>query len=137
MSFWCLQFSQKTNLNNSRQLEVNKGFNWSRDLLADRPSLMAADKPCPLLQPSLTWGTIVLKSNFFVHFFGELKILIRHFEINRPLVWSLSRLGRQTLVYLCIPKEFEIIHFVWDLVQKNYLEFLNYILLNLDRLVCD
>ena len=45
-SFWCLQFSQKTNKNNS------------------------------------TRDTIVVKSNFFVHFLGELKIQKRHFEIN-------------------------------------------------------
>ena len=44
ISLWCLQFSQKTNKNNS------------------------------------TWGTIVLKSNFFVHVLGELKIPKRHFE---------------------------------------------------------
>ena len=49
MSFWCLQFSQKTNENNP------------------------------------TWGTIVVKSNFFVCFLGELKIPKRHFEINWPL----------------------------------------------------
>ena len=49
MSFWCLQFSQKKNENNS------------------------------------TWGTIVVKSNFFVQFLGELKIPKRHFEINWPL----------------------------------------------------
>ena len=34
-----------------------------------------------------TWGTIVVKSNFFVRFLGELKIPKRHFEINRPLAW--------------------------------------------------
>ena len=34
---------------------------------------------------NLTWGTIVVKSNFFVHFLGELKIPKRHFEINWPL----------------------------------------------------
>ena len=39
MSFWCLQFSQTMNENNS------------------------------------TWGTIVVKLIFFVHFLGELKIL--------------------------------------------------------------
>ena len=49
MSFWCLQFSQKTNENNS------------------------------------TWGTIVVKSIFFIRFMGELKIPKRHFEINWPL----------------------------------------------------
>ena len=49
MSFWCLQFSQKTNENNS------------------------------------TWGTIVVKANFFVRFLGELKIPKRYFEINWPL----------------------------------------------------
>ena len=32
-----------------------------------------------------TRGTIVVKSNFFVRFFGELKIPKRHFEINWPL----------------------------------------------------
>ena len=52
MSFWCLQFSQKTNENNSN------------------------------------WGTIVVKSNFFVRFLGELKIPKRHFEINWPLLRS-------------------------------------------------
>ena len=50
MSFWCLQFSQKTNENN------------------------------------LTWGTIVVKSNFFVRFLGEFKIPKRHFEFNWPLL---------------------------------------------------
>ena len=49
MSFWCLQFFQKTNENNS------------------------------------AWGIIVLKSNFFVRFLGELKIPKIHFEINWPL----------------------------------------------------
>ena len=48
MYFWCLQFSQKTNENNS------------------------------------TWGTIVVKINFFVRFLAELKIPKRHFEINWP-----------------------------------------------------
>ena len=38
-----------------------------------------------------TWGTIVVKSNFFVLFWGELKIPKRHFEINRPLVWTALR----------------------------------------------
>ena len=32
-----------------------------------------------------TWGTLVVKSNFFVRFLDELK---RHFEINWPLVWE-------------------------------------------------
>ena len=32
-----------------------------------------------------TWGTIVVKSNFFIHFLGVLKIPRRHFEINWPL----------------------------------------------------
>ena len=50
MYFWCLQFSQITNENNS------------------------------------TWGTIVVKSNFFVRFLGELKIPKRNFEINWLLV---------------------------------------------------
>ena len=49
MSFWCLQFSYKTNKNNS------------------------------------IWSTIVVKSNFFIRFMGELKIPKRHFEINWPL----------------------------------------------------
>ena len=49
MCFWCLQFSQKTNENNS------------------------------------TWGTIVVKSNIFIRFLGELKVPKRHFEINWPL----------------------------------------------------
>ena len=34
---------------------------------------------------NLTWGTIVVKSNFFVCFLGELKIQKRHLEINWPL----------------------------------------------------
>ena len=33
-----------------------------------------------------TWGTIVVKSNFFVRFLGELKIPKRHFEINWPFL---------------------------------------------------
>ena len=49
MSFWCLQFSQKSNENNS------------------------------------TWGTLLVKSNFFLRFLEELKIPKRHFEINWPL----------------------------------------------------
>ena len=32
-----------------------------------------------------TWVTIVVKSNFFIRFLGELKLLKRHFEINWPL----------------------------------------------------
>ena len=50
MSFWCLQFSQKRNENNS------------------------------------PWGTIEVKSNYFVRFLGEMKIPKRHFEIKWPLV---------------------------------------------------
>ena len=57
MSFWCLQFSQKMNENNS------------------------------------TWGTLVVKSNFFVRFFGELKVPKGHFEINWPLVFSFSKMS--------------------------------------------
>ena len=34
-----------------------------------------------------TWGAIVVKSNFFVHFLGELKIPKRHLEIN----WTLAK----------------------------------------------
>ena len=67
MSFWCLQFSQKTNENNS------------------------------------TWGTIVVKSNFFVHFFGrieEMKIPKRHFEIN----WPLSTVFWTGSSYICSTK---------------------------------
>ena len=60
MYFWCLQFSQKVNENNS------------------------------------TWGTIVVKSNFFVCFLGELRIQKRHFEIN----WPLSNVG----IFCCISK---------------------------------
>ena len=34
---------------------------------------------------------VVVKSNFFVHFLGELKILKRHFEINWPLeTWDFA-----------------------------------------------
>ena len=33
-----------------------------------------------------TWGTIVVKSNFFVRFLGDLKIPKRYFEINWPLI---------------------------------------------------
>ena len=49
MSFWCLQFFQKTNKNNS------------------------------------TWGTIVVRSIFFVHFLEEFRIPTTPFEINWPL----------------------------------------------------
>jgi hypothetical protein len=39
----------------------------------------------------MTWGTIVVKSNFFIHFLGELKMPIRHFEINWPLIHIKTR----------------------------------------------
>ena len=58
MPFWCLQFFQKTNENNS------------------------------------TWGTIVVRSNLFVHFLEEFKIPKRHFEINWPLVAELRSANR-------------------------------------------
>ena len=63
MFFWCLQFPQKTNENNS------------------------------------TWGTIVVKLNFFVRWFlGELKIPKRHFEINWLLcIYSASTLNNGSL----------------------------------------
>ena len=32
-----------------------------------------------------TWGTIVVKLNFFIRFLGELKIPKRYFEFNWPL----------------------------------------------------
>ena len=37
-----------------------------------------------------TWCIIVVKSNFFVSFLEELNTHIRHFEINRPLVFVLQ-----------------------------------------------
>ena len=40
-----------------------------------------------------TWGTIV-KSNFFVHFLGELEIPKRHFEIK----WPLSNVRRKRVI---------------------------------------
>ena len=36
-----------------------------------------------------TWGTIVIRSNFFVRFVEELKIPKRYFEINWPLLCAL------------------------------------------------
>ena len=39
----------------------------------------------PKNENNSTWGTIVVKSTFFVRFLGELKIPKRHFEINWPL----------------------------------------------------
>ena len=36
-----------------------------------------------------TWGTIVVGSNFFLHFLEELKIPKRHFEINWHLAMSI------------------------------------------------
>ena len=37
------------------------------------------------------WGTIALKSNFFVRFLGEFKIPKKHFEIIWPLVAILQK----------------------------------------------
>ena len=60
-----------------------------------------------------TWGTIVVKSNFFVHSLGELKIPKRHFEINWPLALSISYkivschwILRMTILFL-----FQLVHF--------------------------
>ena len=52
-----------------------------------------------------TWGTIVVKSNFFVRFLGELKIPKRHFEINWPpdLFWMTSFYNYFRLHLLGIP----------------------------------
>ena len=40
-----------------------------------------------------TWGIIVVKSNFFVHFSEELRIPKSSFEINRPLVEPIQDLN--------------------------------------------
>ena len=41
---------------------------------------------------NLTWGIIVVKSNFFVRFLEEFKTQIRHFEINWPLILQRTNL---------------------------------------------
>ena len=41
-----------------------------------------------------TWGTIIVKSNLFVRFLGELKIPKIHFEIN----WPLSNVRRKRVI---------------------------------------
>ena len=45
-----------------------------------------------------TWGTIVVKSNFFIPYFGELKIPKRHFEINWPLADQIMDLRTQSVI---------------------------------------
>ena len=85
MSFWCLQFSQKMNKNNS------------------------------------AWGTVVVKSNFFVRFFGELKITKRHFKINWPLASPVSL--KEVWYYWCLgaksaQKELRVCSVVWPLEEK-------------------
>jgi hypothetical protein len=68
MSFWCLQFFQKTNENNS------------------------------------TWGTIVVRLNFFVWFLEELKTPKRHFEINWPFVFKGNFLVKGGCTKICSVK---------------------------------
>ena len=46
-----------------------------------------------------TWGTIVAKSIFFVHFWGELKIPKRHFKINWPLTETVYYLRLYGMYY--------------------------------------
>ena len=82
MSFWRLQFSQKTNENNS------------------------------------TWGTKVVRSNFFVPFLGELKIPKRHFEINGPLpIYKLPKIP-DILIIPC-----DRFKFYWEAIMRDKFAF--------------
>ena len=57
-----------------------------------------------------TWGTIVVKSNSFPSFVGELKISKRHFEINWPLALGF---------YICI-------HYSTTSLQLKAMNFTNF-----------
>ena len=59
----------------------------------------------------LIWGIIVVKSNFFVQFLGELKIPKRHFEINRPFHGQFY--GQFCFYYLKRVTLFSIYHAFW------------------------
>ena len=45
------------------------------------------NSPKQMNENNSTWGTIVVKSDFYVRFLRELKIPKRHFEINWPLFY--------------------------------------------------
>ena len=70
---------------------------------------------------NLTQGTIVIKSNFFVHFLGELKISKRHFKINWPLVFNkLVKKVHNRANVIC---ERPLIRICKNLSLKNFQEF--------------
>ena len=68
---------------------------------------------------NLTWGTIVVKLNFFVRFLGELKIPKRHFEINWPLAshYQIWLVLLNMYVCLCLPW---FVHTISQLKPYNF-----------------
>ena len=74
------------------------------------------------------WGTILVKHNFFVHFFGELKIPKRHFKIDWPLgngnvifqVWKKTDMTKKTVdADLCCNIEIKVDGKVQWILPKN------------------
>ena len=70
---------------------------------------------------NLTQGTIVIKSNFFVHFLGAQKIPKGHFKINLPLVFNqLVKKVKNRAIVIC---ERPLIRICKKLSLKNFQEF--------------
>ena len=58
---------------------------WAKGQLISKCLFGVFNSPKKMNENNLSWGTIVVKSNIFVHFLGKFKIPKRHFEINWPL----------------------------------------------------
>ena len=80
-------------------------------------------------QNNLTWGTVVVKLNFFVRFLGELKVLKRHFEISWPLELRVYCLNIYTVyvfpwqhqkLWHCLLQNWKSSHFWhWQVEEQN------------------
>ena len=119
MSFWCLQFSQKTNKNNSSWVTVVKVRQNRNDFF--KPTFLPKNKPT---NSSLHCGT----SNriVFVRFLGELKSPKRHFEINWPLekIKLFQKLIDQRLklhLWLHAQPEIQILKVIYSILSTNFI----------------
>ena len=101
MSFWCLQFSQKTNENNSTWGTIVVKLNFFVCFLGELKIKSVSWKIEPLQYIAIYYnGT--LSQIVFVRFLGELKTPKRHFEIK----WPLKPLVSETVDILIIFKMF-------------------------------
>ena len=88
VSFFFLKALKTDYTVNFESLEIESNWIFLKKTLWRYHQMVVGGKKNKDVQSNnSTWGTIVVKSNFFVHFLGELKIPKRHFEINRPLAW--------------------------------------------------